>query len=296
MSKPTQLTVSTQLPITVDAWNSTEYLALSPELQQRLFLPNGDNQYITVSGLDTGFTGGHYSTAVKSNQHGRDFLYVTESATLTATGASTHCSISIEKNGKDATYTSTTPDASVTPFTVLFEEYVGGVRLTINPGNNVGQLKQQTSPPIATHGVYSFDENTQEIKPLSSTIGSASKTFSNKEPFSQLNTASIYYEKPIYQLQPDNYVAIDKLIQNAFGTVGGYYSLTGDSANLYPAGVTQLTFKDGYSDNYATIEFYNNTTKGEVTVTILSHNYRRCEIRDIQTEFLNFPNTLCFAV
>lgn len=295
MNKSIPLTVSPQTPITVYAWDSLEYLALKPILLQRFFLADGQNEYKPTQGWGTGFIGGHYSTGIQSNEHGQVFLYVNRSAVLTATGNNTVFSISIDKNGNDVTYNLTSAEASITPYTVFSDDIVGAVRVTINPDANTGQPQKSTNPPKVNHDVYSIDEDTGDIKLLAPTKGTSSITIPNTEPFSQLINASIYYEKSIYQLQGESYVAINNLTLNGFGSAGGYFSLTGNSSNLYPEGTSTLIFKDGYSENEATIEF-TNTQIGQVTISIKSHTYRICEFRDIQTDFANFRNCLCLGV
>ncbi len=159
--------------------------------------------------------------------------------------------------------------------------------------------KKNVKNPTKSHGRSYLSEDGCKTKGVASVTASSSIVIPDTEKFSFLTNANMYFSGTLYEVMDGVLVRVhDRIIDDAgsWGGWGGDCALTDDENNLYPDGISMLMIDDGFSEGKATIEFNHNPLDKTVTITVLSHTSKVCDLRDLTEVGEPFPYTICFAL
>ncbi|MPQ70361.1 MULTISPECIES: hypothetical protein [unclassified Pseudomonas] len=295
MKKQLEAFVSPLTAFSIINYERGEVLSLSPSLYQRL-LPA--ENYLVIDSWGAGVAGGRLSASTRVNEHGRRVSYNSAPFTLSIKGASTQCVFNISQHGGQVFYTSTTPHGTVYPRAVLYNDVIGGVALMVKEPAEIAR-KKNVKNPTKSHGRSYLSEDGCKTKGVASVTASSSIVIPDTEKFSFLTNANMYFSGTLYEVMDGVLVRVhDRIIDDAgsWGGWGGDCALTDDENNLYPDGISMLMIDDGFSEGKATIEFNHNPLDKTVTITVLSHTSKVCDLRDLTEVGEPFPYTICFAL
>jgi len=290
MKKQLEAFVSPQTCFSIENWWLEEELSLSPAVYARV----GDFEYSITDSWPARGGGGNLSSSTRVNEYGLTVSYNVAPFSLTMKGKAVQCVFNISTHGGQVFYTSTTPHGTVLPIVIRYNDILGGVMLRVKAPSSASHAESKKQP-TKIHDVYYVSDESYEVRGVTPINAVTSKIIPDTEAFSFLTNVNMYFPRPIYQWTLSGVVQIDKSLLDAYGVWGGSYSLTGDRENPYPDGISLLTIKDGVSGE-ATLEFNHDTLNKTVTITVLSHTSKVCDIRDLaEVGAPVFPNTICFA-
>lgn len=192
-----------------------------------------------------------------------------------------------------------TPLGFITYNSILYEDIIGNVILSLTSAADGRPLdidKSEDEILVIDHVCH------VQQTCLTASSGAIAKKVESKiipdtEFFSFLWTGNMYFSRPVYRFMDDNsWTKLDHLPAYGPGAFGGRFSLTGHDTMLYPAGITTLVIKDGFSEGSATVEFDHNEADKTVKITIISHSSSICDIRDLNEVGWEYPHAICFAL
>jgi len=287
------VTVSDQVVCYINTWNYPSYLSITPQIVQKTFPPGVDPQFNKVDGVGGNSSGGRYYTDTVTNNYGKITGYNPKSELIMFKSDTDQFEIKLVKNGNNITYSSS-QNATVYPWHVLYSDIVGAVAWQF--GGATQTIPPTQRAPTKVSEVYFLEEDTASTKTVTSNNGSQSKTIPANELFSFLWTIQLYFKGPIHQLIGGNLVQIDNIRQDQLGSYGGYFCLSSDLSNPYPAGITKLEISDGFSQAKATVIFDHNTANKTVTITIEPNTFGLLELRDLgEVGYPQFNNAFCIT-
>ncbi|BBP58706.1 hypothetical protein [Pseudomonas sp. St316] len=290
MKKKAQVTIPAQRHFSIGNWSFLD-LTVSPTLYAR----NGDGEpyeYYEVAEFSS--AGGRYSTGVRTNDHGQRYSYVTASHELLFKSSSTEYRFNAYKFGNQVTYSTPSPGAAVLAHSWIFEDFIASIELEIKKPATPADRKAHTGCE------FQVDDQPIQYSPSDPVHPAPEKKVSqvviaDTDKFSFLSNVNIYFSGcDVYQDFPPG--QIHKVDRHGEGNprVATEYYLTQDKS--YPAGVTTLTIKDGFSEAKTVVEFDHDTSNKRVTMTIKSFTSTLCDIRDFSYLEKTFPNTICIAL
>ncbi|AHL36857.1 hypothetical protein CD58_11160 [Pseudomonas brassicacearum] len=293
MKKNTEVTVPAQKHFSVGNWSFLK-LSVSPTL----YLREGANEpFEYVKETEFSFGGGKFSTNVHTNEYGQLYSYATASHELVFKNASTEYRFNAIKFGNQVTYSTRSPRAAVETYPWIFDDFIGSIGLVVNtpdtPANDKVDRRYIGCDFQINDQVVQYSPDTP-VHPAPQTKVSK-VVFPDTGKFSLLANVNVYFSGcDVYrEVSPGQIYKVERHGEGNPRVDTDFY-LTPDKS--YPAGITTLVIKDGFSDATAVIEFDHNTVEKQVTMTIKSFTSTLCDIRDFVYLEIHFPNAICIAL
>lgn len=286
-----QVTIPAQKHFTIVNFSFLD-LTVSPTLHAR----DGEGEpfeYREVNEFRT--SGGRYSTDVRTNHYGERYSYATTSHELLFKSPSAEYRFNATKFGNQVTYSTHSPHAAVDTYYWIFDDFIASIGLAINtPGTPADRNKTDIGCELQINDqVIPYSPNDPLHPAPSKKVSQV--VIADTDKFSFLSNVNLYFSGcDVYQDYPSG--KIHKVERHGEGNprVASEFYLTPDKN--YPAGVTNLTIKDGFSESTAVVEFDHDVSNKQVTITIKSSTSRLCDIRDIWHYEENYPNAICIAL
>lgn len=290
MKKVTQVTVPAQMYFSVRN-HGFQHLTVSPTLYRRSGVKEPFEYYVENN---FNYSGGVFSTGVRTNVHGQRYNYFTASQELRFESPPAAYSFNAQKFENQVTYSTNSPSAAIVAMYLSFDDFLAGIDLEMGiPADRKTDeagtwCEVQINDQVIKH--FSADPVSPAPKQKASQV-----IIADTDKFSFLSNVNIYFSGcDVYRELPSGQVIkIDRQGEGTATLATGYY-LTPDKG--YPPGVRILTIKDGFSEAMAIIDFDHDTASKQVTITIKSFTSRLCDIRDAPYGSAIFPNAICFTL
>ncbi|AUM72559.1 hypothetical protein [Pseudomonas fluorescens] len=298
MSANNNVMASAQRMISIDNFSSGSLLVLSPPLFRKIVPPTGNPTFELEHYIGANSSGGRFFLDVLENAYGEQDGYQSRTQLLSfkTESGSVDYRFELIKKGDQITYSSP-ENGSVYESKILYEDIGGAVYL------KAGLFETDIAKvePVAEQDhTYVLPEGRGSMEGLSisKTSRSKKKTIPDDQMFSFLNNVDVNLMGDVYQLVGGELHKVERRgLGQGMGVFGGFFALTGDKDNLYPAGISEITVEDNFSEAQAVIEFERFVEKKLVTITIKSHTSKVCDIRDLsEAGWGLFPHTVCFAL
>ncbi|MHC8379645.1 hypothetical protein ACYZT3_27715 [Pseudomonas sp. MDT1-16] len=289
-----KVTASAQVVFFINAWDYPNHLSLTPQIYQKTFPQAGVPEYKKIDGVAGNTSGGYYYTDITKNNYEQVVGYNPKSERIRFSFSADVFDFQLDKSGRDVTY-SPPQNGTVYAFNVLYPDIIGAVALKI--GGTTPNANESVKAPVKINDVYFVQNDSTPSKSSHSTTRATSKTIPDHALFSFLWNIPLHFDGPIHQLIRGSLIKIDSLESSGLGSYGGYFSLTQDQNKPYPDGKTRLVISDGLSEGTATVVFQHNAANKTVTITVESHTFKLCELRDLtEVGVPEHPNTLCVTL